>query len=88
LASCPQATPRGPVRPVPGRTYQRSIMDEPEGHFSSAPRPAAERQVYTLKIRAEPDCHETRQLRLLLKVMLRWFKFRCVSIEPDRGMNL
>jgi hypothetical protein len=59
--------------------------DEPEGLFSDVkPRPAAERQVYTLKIRAEPGVNETRQLRLLLKVMLRWFKFKCLSVVPDK----
>lgn len=60
-----------------------------EGRFSDLPpeperTPASERQVYTLRIRAEPGIDETRSIRHLLKTMLRAWGLRCISIVPEK----
>ena len=63
-------------------------MSEIEGRFSdlapSAPTPAAERQVYTLRIRAEPGTDEKQALRALLKAMLRRLGWKCLTIVPEK----
>ncbi len=66
-------------------------MAEIEGRFSDLPpapavaaTPASARQVYTLRIRAEPGTDEIHALRALLKAMLRRFGFRCLSIVPEK----
>jgi hypothetical protein len=41
------------------------------------------RPLFTLRVRAEPGVHAIRSLRALLKVMLRTFGLRCVSIEQQ-----
>lgn len=57
------------------------MSGEPEGRFADA-RPASERPVYRILVRAEPGVDEIKALRFLLKYMLRQQKLRCVSIEP------
>lgn len=62
-------------------------MAEIEGRFSDLPAehaPASERQVYTLRVRAEPGINETHALRHLLKAMLRAWGIRCLSIVPEK----
>lgn len=63
-----------------------------EGRFTDLPpaperKPAAERPVYVLRIRAEPGVSktdETHALRHALKGMLRHHRFRCLSIVPEK----
>lgn len=62
-----------------------------EGRFSDvAPverKPASERPVYVLRIRAEPGVgksEETHALRHALKAMLRRYRFCCLSIVPEK----
>lgn len=46
-------------------------------------RKRADRAAYRLVVRAEPNVDEIRALRHLLKVMLRQFGIRCLSIAPE-----
>ena len=44
------------------------------------------RQIFVLRLAVTPACEDgIRALRQLLKIALRRFGLRCVSIEPDDG---
>ena len=52
--------------------------------MSEAPTPKAnERPTYRLLLRPEPGVDGERALRRLLKIALRRFRLRCISIEQD-----
>jgi hypothetical protein len=60
------------------------MSGEPEGRFTDLrpqSAPASERPVYRMLIRAEPGVDEIKELRWLLKYMLRQRGLRCLSIE-------
>jgi hypothetical protein len=44
-------------------------------------------KIYRMRVRSigfdESDQNEIRRLRMMLKSMLRQFRFKCLSIEPD-----
>jgi hypothetical protein len=46
--------------------------------------PSARRVVYVLRLVAQPGVNAVKELRLLLKRLLRSHGFRCVSIEEER----
>jgi hypothetical protein len=48
-----------------------------------APVPAGERTVFTIRLRAEPNVDPIRALRFALKVLLRRFGLRAISITDD-----
>ena len=43
------------------------------------------RPVYIIKLRGDNPRNDIRELRLLLKRLLRGFGLRCVSIKEERG---
>jgi hypothetical protein len=60
---------------------------EPVGRFSDLPRepavPAAERPVFTLRLRPLPGVDPTRALRWSLKLALRGYGFECVDYSSE-----
>jgi hypothetical protein len=46
---------------------------------------ADERPVFILSLRPEPGVDATRALRWLLKIALRRFRLRCISVEQERS---
>lgn len=52
------------------------------------PAPASIRPVFVLRVRPERDCADPIQsLRALLKTMLRKYRLRCLSIEPEQSSS-
>jgi hypothetical protein len=55
-----------------------------DSECGAPPVPAAQRPVYLLKLRAEPNVDPIRSLRAALKVLLRRFGLRAVSVSEDK----
>jgi len=64
-----------------GGTRAAESRDGPDG--DPAPLAAASREIFILRLRPEPRVHGVRSLRALLKVALRRFGLRCVSVGRE-----